>query len=191
MPPSNAMRSGGPGSLTLFDPSTATASPDRLNTPLSQIKGFPPLSATSPGNINASFSGGTGTSGGTDNSGTLSSPFLTVPGSRGGADSFGNLGDGFNGPESVAFPNLWASMFGIKMNGDALGLDQAGNSTGMGSGYAPGTPLGFGLPMNMTGTMGGLGANVPEMPLGSASAGYGPQVNVTDLGSGSMGMDRI
>ena len=147
-------------SATLFDPKAVNTSPDRLATPLSQIKGFP---TNSPG-MNP-----TGAE-------TMQHPSplhaaRNIDPVNGWAGSLGmnmggnmSMGDGFNGPESLAFPNLWASMFGIKVDGDAW--DRQGGTTGMGAGYAPGTPLGFGLPLQMMG-----GSAVGDVSLGDASMG--------------------
>lgn len=94
------------------------------------------------------------------------------------------VGDGFNGPESVAFPNLWASMFGIKMDGDALGLENTGNLTGLGSGYAPGTPLGFGMPLSMTGgAFGGM--------LSAETQGMGDHISLGDVGPTGQGQAAV
>lgn len=39
-------------------------------------------------------------------------------------DPYGLLGDGFNGPEQLAYPQMWANMFGIKVDtGDLADLD--------------------------------------------------------------------
>ena len=149
-------------SATLFDPKAVTDSPDRLATPLSRVKGFP---TSSPASMNP-----VGMPDHAPHSSPLN-PIRNADPTNGWTGSLAmnmganmGIGDGFNGPESVAFPNLWASMFGIKLEGDTW--DRQGGTTGMGSAYAPGTPLGFGLPMQLMG-----GAAVGDVSLGAASMG--------------------
>lgn len=151
---------------TLFDPQTLRESPDRLMTPLSAIKGFP---NTSPSNVPPESANTHNTARNFDHAaeGWTGSLAMNMGANMG-------IGDGFNGPESVAFPNLWASMFGIKVDDNSWDR----GTTGMGSAYAPGTPLGFGLPMQMMG-----GATMGDVSLGSASAGAGPSLgNVQGMG---------
>lgn len=165
--PDNAVKGA---AATLFDPQQAMLeSPDRLATPLAAIRGFP---TASPGSLNPVIT--------MDHQPHQTSPLNPMRNSQQNADGWtGSLamnmganmgaGDGFNGPESVAFPNLWASMFGIKVDDNAW--DRQGGTTGMGSVYAPGTPLGFGLPMQMMG-----GSAMGDVSLGSASANAGPSL---------------
>lgn len=92
------------------------SSEGRATTPLSQIKGFPVMGpiATSPAMMGGNgYSSGTSTS---DNAGRISVDSTPYIGKQG--DPFGLVGDGFNGPESLAFPQMWASMFGIKVDGE-------------------------------------------------------------------------
>lgn len=54
-------------------------------------------------------------------------------------DPYGLLGDGFNGPEQLAYPQMWANMFGIKVDGSEFAdLSTPGGGTAPSAGVSLG-----------------------------------------------------
>jgi hypothetical protein len=97
--------------------------PDQMNTPLSQIKGFPVIAKTPA--ASAAYPPSGGSSGHTAAGGQAGD---APPYSINYSDPYSLLGDGFNGPEQLAYPQMWANMFGIKVDGsEASDMDYTFN----------------------------------------------------------------
>ena len=95
--------------------SNSDGAPERTTTPLSQIKGFP---AIIPPSVSPNLGHpASGSSGHTDIGPPAVNPAAYT---NLHTDPYGLLGDGFNGPEQLAYPQMWASMFGIKVDSGEL-----------------------------------------------------------------------
>ena len=116
-----------PGSGMTPDQSTPIPNP-----PLSEIRGFPEMTVTSPSGFlpNQAFSNHSGSSGETARQ---PSPMM-MPASFQTPDGFSFPSDGFGTAETLGLPQFWASVFGIKMDGDAPGQQgpAPGSSTSQG-----------------------------------------------------------
>ncbi|WVW84031.1 hypothetical protein I302_106059 [Kwoniella bestiolae CBS 10118] len=139
-------------SPNMFGMSPKTFSDSSFTTPLSQIQAFPPVSLPTPANAGSgnpnfysNFSNGLPTGNQTHNHNHSTEPRIdpmsggtsgNING-NGNGDLGGQMNADFNGPEPLALPQFWASMFGIKMDKAkepaALGVQNSASASGNGS----------------------------------------------------------